>query len=409
MFLLWAGSLGVISLFVLLAVMGAIIQRIDPEGTERRGQDAEVRRLEREGAGVRTDRFEMVWELDGSDLLLSIDTDLPDEGELVVSVGRIYYEKGNSEAYVRHYFQESGSVARWRSPGRISLDAEAWKADLRAHQDEMAKLGQDFAFEIDRIEPNVNVRAVLHANQDAPQFGGRGNPHLSGASVAAQGVGNIVEAEIDVPFPLGGPVPTGGSRFVSHDGLKEGSSYRISKKTPLMPELEPSDPIAAVAAMRQLPPGTSLRVTNRQTSSGTLWYEVETSTGATGWINSIALIRQEIEREGSAVAGEKAKPEKPAPKPTEETPLLGVPIPPGAVLIDRNPGDGGFVDPSEEYRVNLSRDEIFAFYKRRMPSYGWKLAPPFAEKKGVLFFEKGRLLIGVIADRGTKRFSLMGS
>ena len=28
------------------------------------------------------DRFELRWELDGGDLLLAVDTDLPDEGEL---------------------------------------------------------------------------------------------------------------------------------------------------------------------------------------------------------------------------------------------------------------------------------------------------------------------------------------
>ena len=34
--------------------------------------------------GIVCDRFELRWELDGDDLLLAVDTDLPDEGELIV-------------------------------------------------------------------------------------------------------------------------------------------------------------------------------------------------------------------------------------------------------------------------------------------------------------------------------------
>ena len=41
--------------------------------------------------GVVTDRFTLHWELDGTDLLLAIDTDLPDTAEVIVSVDRRYY------------------------------------------------------------------------------------------------------------------------------------------------------------------------------------------------------------------------------------------------------------------------------------------------------------------------------
>lgn len=39
-------------------------------------------------ASVRADLFEIAYQLDGTDLLLSIDTDLPDSGELSVTVSR---------------------------------------------------------------------------------------------------------------------------------------------------------------------------------------------------------------------------------------------------------------------------------------------------------------------------------
>ena len=117
-------------------------------GRERSGSQSAVAST----YGVTVDRFDLVWQLEGRELLLSVDTDLPDQGELSVSVRRTYYEKGSESAYSRDYFSEFEPVASWRSPRRISLDPEAWKADLKAHQDEMAKLGADFAFVVDRVD-----------------------------------------------------------------------------------------------------------------------------------------------------------------------------------------------------------------------------------------------------------------
>lgn len=243
---------------------------------------------------VTVDTFELVWELAGSDLLLHIDTDLPDEGELSVSVRRTYFEKEAPDtAYSRDYFSEFEPVSAWRAPRRISLDPDAWKADLRAHQDEMAKLGEGFAFEVGSIGEVVSVRAVLHLNQDDPRFG-EGNRYLSGSAVTTQGNRKLVEAEVEIAYPLDGPPPTGASSYVAHDGLKAGRRYQLSGEAPLMPELEPSDPLAALERVQQLPAGTTIRVTEVRDRNGTIWYEVETDRGAAGWINSTALIGMRI-------------------------------------------------------------------------------------------------------------------
>ena len=158
--------------------------------------------------GIVCDRFELRWELDGTDLLLAIDTDLPDEGELSVTVNRIYYEVGSDAAYSRDYFSEFEPVSRWREPRRVALDADAWNADLAAFQNEMAALGADLAFEVARIEDSIQIRAVLHINQDDPRFGGSGNPSLSGEATNRMGERVLVEAEASVEFPLDGPPPS---------------------------------------------------------------------------------------------------------------------------------------------------------------------------------------------------------
>ena len=167
-----------------------------------------------EPSGVVSDRFELRHEVDGGDLLLAVDTDLPDEGELSVSVSRSYYEVRSDVEYSREYFSVLEPVSRWRDPRRISLDANAWRADLAAHQAEIAEIAaleraagvpaeQTMAFEVASIADDVEIRAVLHLNQDDPRFGGRGNPNLSGTATSRSGsAGVIVEAEVSFEFPL---------------------------------------------------------------------------------------------------------------------------------------------------------------------------------------------------------------
>ena len=169
-----------------------------------------------EPSGVVCDRFELQYELDGGDLLLAVETDLPDEAELSVSVSRSYYEVGNDAEYARDYLSVTEPVSRWRDQRRIPLDADAWRSDLAAHQTRMAELTaaereagvpvdslDSLAFEVARISDNVTIRAVLHLNQDDPRFGGRGNPNLSGAATSRIGNGRmLVEAEATVEFPL---------------------------------------------------------------------------------------------------------------------------------------------------------------------------------------------------------------
>ena len=58
------------------------------------------------------------------------------------------------------------------------------------------------AFEVASIADDVEIRAVLHPNQDDPRFGGRGNPNLSGAATSQSGTaGLIVEAETTFESP----------------------------------------------------------------------------------------------------------------------------------------------------------------------------------------------------------------
>ena len=73
--------------------------------------------------------------------------------------------------------------------------------------------------------------------------------------------------------------------------------YQLSKETPLVPELEPVDPIAALEAIKQISAGKTIKIIKIATKEKTSWYYVEVEGIDHGWINSIALIGQFEEAE----------------------------------------------------------------------------------------------------------------
>ena len=137
--------------------------------------------------------------------------------------------------YSRYYFREEGNISKWRNPRRVPIDDKAWKADLMTHQSKMSALSSDLAFEIDHIEDQIGVRAVVHVNQPDPRFGGRGNPNLSGTAVSRIAGNNnwyIVEAEKKTELLLTGIPPAKRAKNVAYNGLRKGKSYRLLKGTP---------------------------------------------------------------------------------------------------------------------------------------------------------------------------------
>jgi hypothetical protein len=76
--------------------------------------------------------------------------------------------------------------------------------------------------------------------------------------------------------------------------LVVGRSYVLDRETPLMPDPEPADPVAALAQMKKLPKGSTFSIVSKRVVSGKPWYAVRTDLGS-GWFNSIALAGQGLE------------------------------------------------------------------------------------------------------------------
>jgi len=80
-----------------------------------------------------------------------------------------------------------------------------------------------------------------------------------------------------------------------------GGTYELSKDTPLAPELNPEDPLEAIARIQTLEAGSQVTIISKTLRDGHLWYNVSLIDASTGevefwWINSAALLCQNVRR-----------------------------------------------------------------------------------------------------------------
>ncbi|MBA7589038.1 hypothetical protein ES708_31111 [subsurface metagenome] len=242
------------------------------------------------------DKFVLVTKVTDSTLGLSVDTDLPDNAVVMVSVSRSYLEEGNSATYSVDYFSEKSTIGEWKSEHSISIASEGWKTALRAKQEEMSRIG--LGFDVASISDKVKVRMVVPINQPDPKFGEQ-NQNLTGEAVETKGI-RVVKDEIEIGYPLDAP-PVGKSPFPSLNPLELeiGQTYVVSKQTPLMPSHSPADPIAAIQQMKQIPKGGGFKVLEVYKEKNNPWYKVTAFDQSkeeigTGWINSTALLGQQL-------------------------------------------------------------------------------------------------------------------
>ena len=162
-------------------------------------------------AQIVCNKFKLVTKLTDSTLELSVNTDLPDNTVVMVSVSRSYLEKGNSPRYSVDYFSERSTIGKWKSNHKISIASKKWKSALRTKQEKLSRIG--LGFDVVSISDKITVRMVVPINQPDTKFGER-NSNLTGKAVNMASKGGrtlagkvvgpmyVVEDEIEINYPL---------------------------------------------------------------------------------------------------------------------------------------------------------------------------------------------------------------
>ena len=235
-----------------------------------------------------TDTFDARYDLRDRQLTVALDTDLGDAARLMVSVSRSYWEQGSNEEYPVDYFSARSTVGEWRHPRRITLDHDAWEREIGQLQRLLASGGEPFT--VSRIADNIAIRFVVPVNQDPPFE--RFNANLRGDAVTHRRNLRIVERAVTIPYPIDA-TGIGQTRFADPLSLTRGVTYRGSREIPLVPEIDPPDPLAALASIRRLNAGEEFTILGVTIHRSTPWYRAQTHLGD-GWINSSALLGQEV-------------------------------------------------------------------------------------------------------------------
>jgi hypothetical protein len=276
---------------------------------EETGKTYEEKASKEVSTQVVCNEFKLVTKVTDSTLELSVNTDLPDNTVVMVSVSRSYLKKGNSDRYSVDYFSEKNTIGKWKLKHRISIASEKWETALKTEQEQLSRIG--LGFDVTSISDEIGVSMVVPINQPDPEFGER-NSNLTGKAVTMASKGGktitgdivgpmyVVEDKIEIDYPLASP-PVGESPFPSLNPLELeiGQSYIVSKQTPLAPSPDPADPMAAIQQIKQIPKGGVFEVLETAKKRNSPWYKVNAFNQrkqriGTGWINSSALLGQEL-------------------------------------------------------------------------------------------------------------------
>lgn len=239
--------------------------------------------------------FDVTATMSGNDAIISVNTDLPDETKVSISVYRGYTKEDLPETFVNRHFYKSVLVGDTDQPIIAGLDADKWNASLNERLVNHAKLGISTA-SVKSISDNINVSATIAINQPNSIYMAK-NKNLKGCGVKT-GYNRTISRDIVLKAPLGkefkeADIPN----FVTYNTLSPGVIYKVSRRTPMMPT-GPEDFLSGASAnIKYIASGGGFKVISVDSRDGYKLYEASIYDGTrfhTGWINSSALVGQEI-------------------------------------------------------------------------------------------------------------------
>lgn len=244
------------------------------------------------------DKFELQTEFNHPNLIFTLNTDLPTDARIIVSVSRAYTKVDSTNRFPIDYKFIRSTAGELRKPTKVEIDHSAWLRDLEKAKADASRLG--LPIRVKAIEPDIEVSATLPINQPDPRFGDK-NRYLTGTAVIAySGGGKGVRTEVSIAAPV--TTPTSATRRTpSFDpfNLDLNVGYVLAARVPVMPSPNPRDSMAAIRNMTHAPSGSIIRIETIRVISDVRWYRVTVrdragKSLANGWINSVALVGQSL-------------------------------------------------------------------------------------------------------------------
>ena len=138
--------------------------------------------------------------LKGKELEFWLNTDLPDNTLVMVSVSRRYWIKGSLGTYSGSYYGKSIFVYELRKPVTVILDDKQWRRQVEEKHKQIDPSGEPL--QVSKISDEVELKLVVPINQDNSAFGPR-NVNLEGTMVTAEQGFKIIRKEKMFIIPFG--------------------------------------------------------------------------------------------------------------------------------------------------------------------------------------------------------------
>lgn len=130
---------------------------------------------------------------------VSIKTDLPDNTNLMVSIGRSFRNAVDNEEHSIDYLEEKSTVAQWRAGRVVELDQTKWQAKLDDKRATLKIFGEKLS--VTGLDTAVAIGFVVPINQSDKRFGVR-NANLTGAVVEDSNGLRVVRREAKLEWPV---------------------------------------------------------------------------------------------------------------------------------------------------------------------------------------------------------------
>lgn len=169
-------------------------------------------------AQVICDEFKINANLEGDILSFTLDTDLPDQTILMVSVGRSFIHKSSGSVFTLNFYDAKSSVEQLKTPHKIDISDSIFKASILNYRKKIKAQSNDFR--VSKISDDIEVRIVVPVNQTNPKFGDKSNSKLLGEKVISSGL-KIISSELRVKKVYGTKKIKMPDLVIEEDGFEE--------------------------------------------------------------------------------------------------------------------------------------------------------------------------------------------
>jgi hypothetical protein len=138
--------------------------------------------------------------LKGKELEFWLNSDLPDDTIVMVSVSRRYWIKASSGTYSGSYYGKRILVQELRKPLTVILDDNKWRRQIEKKHKQIEPNGEPL--QVSKISDEVELKLIVPVNQDNPAFGPR-NVNLEGPMVTTEQDFRIIRKEKMFIIPFG--------------------------------------------------------------------------------------------------------------------------------------------------------------------------------------------------------------